>query len=182
MTARCGSYVSTSHTYRRHWEYLSWATTLLAAREVARRLAGRAWPEEVKVVDFGIRSYDVAYALMEVEEVAILVDATSQGEGNRDGFYVIEPDLSVLEDLPPAGIAVDAHTMNPMHVLRLVKSLGGSASGSGLLLVGCEPADFGSIEEGKMGLSEPVAAAVDKAIDVIESLVNDILSPHHVER
>jgi hydrogenase maturation protease len=39
-----------------------------------------------------------------------------------------------------------------------------------ILIVGCEPAD---IEE-RIGLSEPVAAAVDRAIEAVEDLVADV--------
>ncbi len=55
-----------------------------------------------------------------------------------------------------------------MKVLSMVKSMGGQFRK--ILLVGCEPATFGP-EEGQMGLSEPVAAAVQQAVDVVESLV-----------
>jgi hypothetical protein len=37
-------------------------------------------------------------------------------------------------------------------------------------VVGCEPATLGP-EEGQMGLSEPVEAAVDEAVGLIESLI-----------
>jgi hydrogenase maturation protease len=141
--------------------------------EVARSLTKYAWPEEVKVIDFGIRGYDVAYAIMDGYDVTILVDATQQG-GEPGAVYVIEPDLAVLDGYMPASIAVDGHTMSPLQVLRLVKTLGGEFRK--LLLVGCEPADLGSMDEGKMGLSEPVSAAVEKATSVIESLVSEILS------
>ena len=43
--------------------------------EVVQRLATRSLPPNVRVVDFGIRSYDLAYALMEPWELVILVDA-----------------------------------------------------------------------------------------------------------
>lgn len=147
--------------------------------EVARRMAVRSWPEGVRVIDFGIRGYDVAYALMDGYDVAILVDATPQG-GTPGTVYTIEPDLAQLDEMPPAGVAVDAHTMSPLHVLRLVKTLGGRFPK--LLLVGCEPADLGSTDEGKLGLSEPVAAAIDKAGTVIESLVADILGLNRAGR
>ena len=142
--------------------------------EVARRLAARSWPENIRVVDFGIRGYDVAYALMDGYDLSILIDATPQG-GEPGTVYTIEPDLTQLDDMPSGSASVDAHTMSPLHVLSLVKALGGDFRK--LLLVGCEPADLGSIEEGKLGLSEPVAAAIDTAISVVESLVADALGP-----
>jgi hypothetical protein len=56
--------------------------------EAARRLQERPLPDEVRVVDFGIRSIDLAYALMDGYETTILLDATPQGgylPGWRDG-------------------------------------------------------------------------------------------------
>jgi hydrogenase maturation protease len=43
-----------------------------------------------------------------------------------------------------------------------------------VLLVGCEPATFGP-EEGHMGLSEPVEAAVEDAVKLINDVVQRIL-------
>jgi hydrogenase maturation protease len=47
--------------------------------EVSRRLLARPQPEGVQVVDFGIRSFDLAYALLDGPELAILVDALARG-------------------------------------------------------------------------------------------------------
>ena len=58
--------------------------------------------------------------------------------------------------------------MDPMKVLKMVKSMGGQFQK--ILLVGCEPATFGP-EGGQMGLSAPVEAAVSQAVSVVESLV-----------
>ena len=63
--------------------------------------------------------------------------------------------------------------MNPVNVLRLARSMGGAPNR--VLIVGCEPAELGTDEEGKLGLSEPVAAAVDEAADLIETLVSKTL-------
>ena len=54
----------------------------------------------------------------------------------------------------------------------MVKSMGGTARQ--LYLVGCEPAVFES-EDGQMGLSEIVQAAVPGAVARIESLLADLL-------
>jgi len=43
-----------------------------------------------------------------------------------------------------------------------------------VLLVGCEPETLGG-EEGHMGLSEPVQAAVEDAVKTVERLVAKIL-------
>ncbi len=63
--------------------------------EVARRLSSRELPENVRVTDFGIRGYDLAYALLDGYDTTILVDACPRGEP-AGTLYVIEPDLSHL--------------------------------------------------------------------------------------
>jgi len=144
--------------------------------EVARAMSGRKLPEEVSLTDFGIRGFDLAFALMDSYDVTIFVDATPRG-GKPGTIYVIEPDLSVFDS--PNGYSetamVDAHSMNPMRVLSLAKSMG--AEFKRILLVGCEPETLGP-EEGQMGLSDPVRAAVGEAVKVIESLVVKILDGH----
>jgi hydrogenase maturation protease len=130
------------------------------------------WPPNVRVIDFGIRGFDLAYALMEDCDVAILVDATPQG-GPPGTLYLIEPDAATIDDAPPGESLVDMHAMQPVRVLRLVKALGGQFKR--ILVLGCEPADFGLPDLGRIGLSEPVAAAIEPAIARIESLVTEIL-------
>jgi hydrogenase maturation protease len=137
--------------------------------EVAQQLALRPLPEGVRVTDFGIRSYDLAYAIMDNYDATILVDATPQGSAPGT-VYLIEPDLKKLDELPEE--AVNAHSMNPVRVLQLVRSLGGKPGF--LRVVGCEPAVL-EVEEGAMGLSEQVQAAVGPAIATIESLIREIL-------
>ncbi len=139
--------------------------------EVARRLAVRELPDEVRVVDFGIRGFDLTYALLDGYEVTILVDATPRGEAPGT-LYTIEPDLNELDNLDAEGMLVETHGMNPMKVLSMVKSMG--VEFKRIFLVGCEPAPLQS-EDGHMGLSEPVQAAVDEAVKVVESLVREIL-------
>jgi hydrogenase maturation protease len=137
--------------------------------EVAQRLSKRNVPAEVRVVDFGIRGFDLVYALLDGYDVTIFVDATPQG-GEPGTLYTIEPDLGDLDDIDAQGI--ETHGMNPMKVLAMVKSMGGVFNR--ILLVGCEPMEVDA-EEGQMGLSEPVEAAVDEAVCIVESLVAEIL-------
>jgi hydrogenase maturation protease len=138
--------------------------------EVVQRLERRKLPERVKTIDFGIRGYDLAYALLDGSDVTILVDACPRG-GEPGSLYVIEPDLSALDTPGAEQASIDAHSMNPMNVIRMAKSMGGELKR--ILLVGCEPATLGP-EEGQMGLSDTVAAVVDKAANIIESLVEKI--------
>jgi hydrogenase maturation protease len=137
--------------------------------EVARQLAFRTLPPEVMVKDFGIRGFDLAYTLMERQDLTILVDACARGQAPGTVF-LIEPD-PITDQPGPASL--ELHGMNPMNVLRMVKSLGGSPGR--VLIVGCEPAELGTDQDGHLGLSEPVQAAVGEAIDLIESLVLKVL-------
>ena len=76
--------------------------------EVAQRLSRRPQPKGVRVEDYGIRGYDLAYALMAHPDQAILVDACPRGE-TPGTVYVMEPDLGCIDD-PAAGAAPpDAH-------------------------------------------------------------------------
>jgi hydrogenase maturation protease len=138
--------------------------------EVAGRLARRPLPDGVRVVDFGVRSYDLAYALMDGYDVTILIDAVSRG-GAPGALYVIEPDLNEPNERGAQAVMVEAHAMNPMRALDLAQSMRGELTR--ILLVGCEPATFGP-DEGQMGLSEPVEAAVCGAVEMVESLVAEI--------
>jgi hydrogenase maturation protease len=140
--------------------------------EVVKELNRRVWPEDVRIVDFGIRGFDLAYALLEEYEVVILVDATPRG-GPPGTLYTIEPDLNEIESIESVGV-VDTHGMNPLKVLGMVKSMGGEFQK--LLLLGCEPETFGP-EEGQMGLSSVVQAAVPQAVSIVERLVEKYHKP-----
>jgi hydrogenase maturation protease len=125
-------------------------------------------PEGVNVVDFGIRGYDLAYAIMDGYGATILVDTTARG--NPPGtLYLIEPDQ---EELAKLGAEVpDGHGLGPLQVLRMVQSAGGDIAR--LYLVGCEPGAL-ETEDGQIGLSEPVQAAVPQAAGMIRTLVKEL--------
>jgi hydrogenase maturation protease len=139
--------------------------------EVAQRLLRRPWPEEVRVVDFGIRGFDLAYAILDGPALTILVDATPRG-GAPGTLYVIEPDLDTATG--QAGPGIDSHSMDPVKVLQLVRAFGGRPER--MLVVGCEPATFGPEGEGQMGLSPPVEAALDDAVRLIEQLAGEFIA------
>jgi hydrogenase maturation protease len=140
--------------------------------EVARRLSAREFPKNVRVTDFGIRGYDLAYALLDGYDTTILIDACPRGEP-AGTLYVIEPDVSEVASPEDQQSAVEAHSMNPLNVLRLATSMGGPLKH--VLLVGCEPGTLGP-EEGQMGLSEPVEAVVDEAVKLVESLIAKLMN------
>ena len=134
--------------------------------EVVKELQQRSWPENVRVEDFGIRGFDLAYAVLDGYDITIFVDAIARGEPPGT-LYTIEPEVNDLEALG-AGV-LETHSINPLSVLQMVKTMGGSFNE--ILLVGCEPATFGD-EEGVMGLSNEVQAAAPAAAKLVESLIN----------
>jgi hydrogenase maturation protease len=139
--------------------------------EVIQSMLRCGSPDNVRVEDFGIRGFDLAYALMDDYEAVILVDALPRGE-QPGTLFIIEPDLGKLDDQSPAELMVDTHGMDPVKVLTLVKALGGEPKR--VLVVGCEPERLADVDGERMGLSEPVQAAVDEAVKVVESLITRI--------
>jgi len=139
--------------------------------EVIRRLAQQDFPANVHIRDFGIRAYDLAYALLEDYAIIILVDAAPRGEAPGT-IHVIEPDVNQDgsgQEMP----LPDAHSMNPGSVLRLANAMG--TVGGRILVVGCEPGFLGG-DEGEIGLSGPVSEAVGEAADVVRRLLDGLLS------
>ncbi|HWF19353.1 MAG TPA: hydrogenase maturation protease [Verrucomicrobiae bacterium] len=142
--------------------------------ETVRRLSELPLPEGVRVVDFGIRSYDLAYAIMEGYDIVILVDATPRGEVPGT-VYLMELEWGSAGQFGSEG--ANAHGLNPVAVLQMVQSLGGK-SGGRIYLVGCEPAVL-ETENGELGLSPAVQAAVPEAIQLIQSLLNNLICGDH---
>lgn len=131
--------------------------------EVANRLSGTDLPPEVKVVDYGIRGIHLAYDLLNGYDVTILVDALSRG-GAPGTVYVLDVSGSG-EELAAQPRQLDPHGMTPDAVLEHVAALGGSPGQ--VYVVGCEPADTGE----RIGLSDPVAAAVPHAVAAVHELL-----------
>jgi hydrogenase maturation protease len=134
--------------------------------EVAARLSREPLPAGVRVVDFGIRSVHLVYELLDGYDVLVLVDTVAQQDGPPGSLYVIEPDLPPREvggELPH--VVVDAHDLSPGGAMTLVPVLGGQVDR--ILVVGCRPA---TLEDG-IGLSEPVAAAVEPAAAMVRSVI-----------
>jgi hydrogenase maturation protease len=137
--------------------------------EVARELTRRRLPWQVKVMDVGIRTYDLAYALAENYDLVILVDAIPRGQ-SPGTVYLLELNPEELAELGTP--SADAHNLDLVQVLQMGLNLG---DGSGkLYLVGCEPSVLED-EAGSLTLSQVVQAAVPRAADRIESLIRDFL-------
>lgn len=139
--------------------------------EVAQQLSKCDFPASVRVADFGIRGFDLAYALQDGYETTILIDAFPHRQAPGT-VSLVEPDLNEPAASLAQGSLVEPHSMNPMNVLRMATAMHGPLKR--VLLVGCEPATFGG-EEGQMGLSPAVEAAVPEAVKIVEKLVERTL-------
>jgi hydrogenase maturation protease len=142
--------------------------------EVANRLLHTPAPEGVRIEDFGIRGVHLAYELLDGYDTLVLVDALPMDEPPGT-VAIVEPDVASLVAASEAsGTTVDAHSMNPAVVLGMLTGMGGSVGR--VVIVGCEPA---SIEE-TIGLSAPVEAAVDRGVQAVHDLLDELVPQDQV--
>ena len=137
--------------------------------EAVRRLSRQPVPDDVDIVDTGVRGVHLAYQLLDGYRTLVLVDATARG-GAPGTVYRIEDPQPAQEGTGEA--LIDGHRMTPGAVLSLLDALSAGTGGSRpeqVFVVGCEPA---GLDEG-MGLSEPVEAAVDEAVRVVLEILRN---------
>jgi len=134
---------------------------------VARRMIECFSARNVRIIDFGIRGLGLAYALTEGYDASIIVDTFARG-AEAGTIYVVEPDA---KEIDRAAERIEAHAMDPVRILALARSMG--AELRNVRIVGCEPETF-EPNEG-MDLSPRVAAAVEPAIQIIQSLIEEFL-------
>ncbi len=140
--------------------------------KVVRRLRDAVLPARVDVSDYGIRGMHLAYDLLDGHhDVLVMVDALPLDEPPGT-LAVLQVDLDDPGwTVRPADVleapAADGHGMDPESVLRLLGGLGGRVDR--ILVVGCQPA----VLDEHMGLSAPVAAAVDEAVRMVVGIVHE---------
>lgn len=125
--------------------------------QVARRLGEEAPPPGVRVIDVGLRSLHLAYAMLERPDLLLVIDAVRRGEPPGTVYLIDITELggAAPREVPPSyGLSADT-------VVTACWTLGGKSPP--ILLVGCEPGPVG----GGLGLS----AAVLEARPKIERLV-----------
>jgi hydrogenase maturation protease len=144
--------------------------------EVAKRLLERELPAEAAVFDFGTGGLDLAYEVMRGYDALILVDVSRQG-GEPGTLYVMEADEDDVEAGIEDGQVINPHGMDPQTVLRFVKTVG--AWPGKVVVVACEPA---VVEQMGFGLSDEVAAAVDSAVDVVMTTVDELIAEAALQR
>ena len=138
--------------------------------ETVRELMQQRWPAGVRVVDFGIRSYDLAFALADGYDAVILIDAAARGQVPGT-VYLVEVEQEQIARA--ANEAANPHTLDPVLAIRMANAIGDAPKR--IYLVGCEPAVL-ETDTGQTGLSPTVQAAVAPAVELIQALVCRLLS------
>lgn len=134
---------------------------------VARELDSLDLPDQAAVVNYGIRSLDVAYALLEPWNAVVIVDAMSRGAWPGDlHLFEIEDEAGFESEVP-------LRATHPYRLVALARSMGEITAP--LYVVGCEPDDFGDRFERHVGLSEEVAAAIPEATRMVQWLIRQRL-------
>ncbi len=136
--------------------------------EVIKRLSGIELAPGVEINNTGIGGLKLAYDLMKGYDLLILIDASGRGE-KPGTLYVIEPDEKEIGPDLDDGSFIDPHGSDPATVLKFIKAIG--AWPGKVMIVGCEP---DTVSDFQIGLSEPVAAAIDKAVELVEEMINDV--------
>lgn len=128
--------------------------------ELAWRLARRAWPEGVAVIETGIGGMSLVQQAMHGVDSLLLLDAHANG-GPPGTLRLLAPSLPDLSRLDPHEMRdyfADTHVATPLRALALLERLGRLPRC--VAVIGCEPAAHEALA---IGLSPPVAAALDSA-------------------
>lgn len=139
--------------------------------EVATRLLAGEVPGGVTVLDLGSGGLDLAYEVMRGYDGLILIDVSRQG-GEPGTLYVIEPDPQEIEPIGD-GEAISPHGMDPLTVLRFVKTVGGWPGA--IRIVACEP---GEVEAMGMALTPAVEAALEGAVRLVGEQIAELRDDH----
>ena len=131
--------------------------------EVLRVVASRPLPPGVRAVDFGIRGTHLAYELLDGWGALLLVDAVPN-RGAPGALSAVEVQPDSIPDAP-----LDAHSMDPAAVFASLQALGGTLPRT--VVLGCQ---VENTEEG-IGLSVPVQAAVEPAVEAVLDVVQQLL-------
>lgn len=138
--------------------------------ETVRELMQHRWPAGVRVIDFGIRSYDLAFALADGYDAVILIDAAARGQVPGT-LYLVEVEQEQIARAQEQ--SANPHSVDPVAAIRMANAIGNPSNR--IYLIGCEPAVL-ETESGQTGLSPTVQAAVIPAVELIHALVRQLLS------
>ena len=146
--------------------------------ELAWRLAKRKLPDGVKVIETGIGGMSIVQELMLGYDAVLLLDAHQSG-GAPGTVRLLEPTLPDLSGLDAHALRdyfADTHYATPIRALTLLEHLGHLPPR--VAVIGCEPAEH---KELSLGLSAPVASALDQAVQMVLEWIETQLNPAVVQ-
>lgn len=132
--------------------------------EVAKSLLTEELPENVKVVDFGIRGIDLAFELINDYELVILVDTIKIG-AEAGSVFVLEPKIWA------EGTGNFSHDLTPTKAMQIASRL--KTKPKKMLLIGCEPANLEFQDEMSEAVENSVEKAVAKILELIEKNIHE---------
>ena len=142
--------------------------------EVVQKLAASAWPENVRVVDFGIRGFDLTMALLEDHRPR---HPGGRGPARRAPRHPLRHRARSRpsNDDPRSRSAIARSALSGS---RSRSSAWSKTMGDGprrVLVVGCEPANVRADLDWDVtpGLSEPVQQALDEAVELVDSFIRE---------
>ena len=135
---------------------------------VARRLIERSHRPEVRILDLGIRGFDLAFALLENYDLIVLIDLLPHSAPPGS--------IQVLELPLPAPLDArhgdpQTHGMTPVRALNFANHFGVIAKQ--IYLLGCAPENLLPNDTGDFSLSPAVEEAVEPAIKLVDELVEE---------
>lgn len=137
---------------------------------VANALIGRASPPGVHVIEVGIGGIHLVQALMDGYDALIVVDAVERG-APAGTLFVLEPDVPECAPVQLEGDVqafADMHLAVPARAMVLARALG--VLPRRVLIVGCQGANL----ELGLGMSAPVCAALERALERIGAIVAEL--------
>lgn len=139
--------------------------------ELAHRLiADPKLPQLVKVIETGIGGISLIQELMYGYNALIILDAY-KNNGTPGRLYMLEPVLSDLSGMDLHQLRdyfSDTHYATPVRALNFLTRI--NQLPDIIRVIGCEPEETESL---RIGLSPPVADAVEGAVQMVISWVNE---------
>ncbi len=142
--------------------------------ELAHRLMQRDdLPPTVKVIETGIGGMSLIQELMYGYDALVIMDAY---KNNHDPghLYMLEPlfpDMSDLSIHELRDYFSDTHYATPIRALNFLAHI--DSLPDTIRIIGCEPEELDGL---KIGLSPPVAEALDEALEMILKWLDEYLS------
>ncbi len=142
--------------------------------ELAHRLMEREdLSQAVKVIETGIGGMSLIQELMYGYNAVVILDAY-KNNGTPGHLYMLEPVFPDMSDLSMHELRdyfSDTHYATPMRALNFLTHI--DRLPETIRIIGCEPEELDDL---RIGLSSPVAAALEEAMQMVLTWIDDYLN------